>query len=229
MASATRTCSRGMNTRPIFSVANHHADGCGTPPRIDGAAPTRYVGYFENRHGRAGDLRLRPRDQARNAPHGRRRVGACSRGGRRGGPGSDGGGGSSATSSSRPRSSPSSSAWACRHARHPSQPRGTPRGSTRRDLGPATGQGQGQGGGASAVRGPGCRGAGSAAKAEAARSGKAAAGRPTPRDRAWSAYPPNEVRVGGRHTLLSRRTSTYSDRGGQDAVRERLTTNSMRA
>ena len=39
-----------MNTCGIFSVANHHPDGCGQPPWIDDAAPTRYLGYFENQH-----------------------------------------------------------------------------------------------------------------------------------------------------------------------------------
>jgi hypothetical protein len=37
--------------RAIFSVTNHHVEGCGTPPRIDDATPNRYLGYFENEYG----------------------------------------------------------------------------------------------------------------------------------------------------------------------------------
>ena len=40
-----------MSNRPIFSVANHHVDGCGDPPSIDDSTANRYLGYFENEHG----------------------------------------------------------------------------------------------------------------------------------------------------------------------------------
>lgn len=40
-----------MSKKTIFSVANHHVESCGRPPRIDDAAPNRYLGYFENEHG----------------------------------------------------------------------------------------------------------------------------------------------------------------------------------
>lgn len=36
---------------PLFSVSNHHTPGCGDPPRLDGDAPRRYHGYFENQCG----------------------------------------------------------------------------------------------------------------------------------------------------------------------------------
>lgn len=39
-----------MSNRPIFSVANHHVDGCGKPPQIDDSTLDRYLGYFENEH-----------------------------------------------------------------------------------------------------------------------------------------------------------------------------------
>lgn len=38
-------------TRPLFSVSNHHVDGCGRPPEVDGDLPRTYVGYFANRFG----------------------------------------------------------------------------------------------------------------------------------------------------------------------------------
>lgn len=40
-----------MTEPAIFSVTNHHVPGCGTPPRIDDAAPGQYRGYFENEYG----------------------------------------------------------------------------------------------------------------------------------------------------------------------------------
>ncbi len=40
-----------MNQLAIFSITNHHTPACGTPPRIDDAAPPQYRGYFENRYG----------------------------------------------------------------------------------------------------------------------------------------------------------------------------------
>jgi hypothetical protein len=40
-----------MGEKPIFSVTNHHAEGCGAPPHVDDSAPKRYRGYFENEHG----------------------------------------------------------------------------------------------------------------------------------------------------------------------------------
>ena len=40
-----------MSKPPLFSVANHHVDSCGTPPQIDESTPNRYLGYFENEHG----------------------------------------------------------------------------------------------------------------------------------------------------------------------------------
>ena len=36
---------------PLFCVSNHHGAGCGEPPAVDGDAPNRHHGYFENRHG----------------------------------------------------------------------------------------------------------------------------------------------------------------------------------
>jgi len=35
---------------PVFTVSNHHVDGCGKPPRTDGDQPG-YHSYFENEHG----------------------------------------------------------------------------------------------------------------------------------------------------------------------------------
>lgn len=40
-----------MNEHPIFSVTNHHVEGCGKPPQIDDSTRGRYRGYFENEHG----------------------------------------------------------------------------------------------------------------------------------------------------------------------------------
>ncbi|MBU0491766.1 MAG: hypothetical protein KKA73_27530 [Chloroflexi bacterium] len=35
---------------PILQIHNHHAPGCGVPPRIE-EQPGQYVGYFENEYG----------------------------------------------------------------------------------------------------------------------------------------------------------------------------------
>lgn len=35
---------------PILQISNHHAAGCGTPPRIE-ERPGQYLGYFENGYG----------------------------------------------------------------------------------------------------------------------------------------------------------------------------------
>ena len=35
----------------LYSVSNHHRQDAGHSPTIDGDAPERYHGYFENRHG----------------------------------------------------------------------------------------------------------------------------------------------------------------------------------
>lgn len=32
-------------------MSNHHVEGCGKPPEIDGDIRRRYHGYFENEHG----------------------------------------------------------------------------------------------------------------------------------------------------------------------------------
>ena len=36
---------------PLLSVSNHHVETSGEPPRVDGDAPGKYVGYFANEHG----------------------------------------------------------------------------------------------------------------------------------------------------------------------------------
>jgi len=35
----------------LFSVSNHHVEGSGEPPSIDGDQPGFYFGYFANEHG----------------------------------------------------------------------------------------------------------------------------------------------------------------------------------
>jgi len=40
-----------MNLSSIFTVTNHHAEKCGSPPRIDDSALNCYRGYFENERG----------------------------------------------------------------------------------------------------------------------------------------------------------------------------------
>jgi len=40
-----------MNPRAVLSVANHHTDACGSPPRLDELRHGCYLGYFENQHG----------------------------------------------------------------------------------------------------------------------------------------------------------------------------------
>lgn len=35
----------------VFQVRNKHGASSGEPPAIDGNAPSRYYGYFENEHG----------------------------------------------------------------------------------------------------------------------------------------------------------------------------------
>src|SRR5437773_1680307 len=35
----------------IFWVTNHHGAQSGNPPHVDGTAPDRYCGYFQNEHG----------------------------------------------------------------------------------------------------------------------------------------------------------------------------------
>jgi len=35
----------------LFSVSNHHVEGAGEPPFIDGDNPHLYVGYFANEYG----------------------------------------------------------------------------------------------------------------------------------------------------------------------------------
>ena len=35
---------------PIFWVTNHHGVSAGQPPHVDGDAPGKYYGYFQNEH-----------------------------------------------------------------------------------------------------------------------------------------------------------------------------------
>jgi hypothetical protein len=39
------------NELPIFWVGNHHVQGSGSPPHVDGDIRKRYHGYFENEYG----------------------------------------------------------------------------------------------------------------------------------------------------------------------------------
>lgn len=38
-------------SKPLFVVSNHHVQGCGDPPFIDGDRPATYHSYFENQYG----------------------------------------------------------------------------------------------------------------------------------------------------------------------------------
>ena len=41
---------RGLDS-PLFRVSNHHTNGCGQPPAVDGDQPGKYYGYFANQYG----------------------------------------------------------------------------------------------------------------------------------------------------------------------------------
>src|SRR5277367_4034860 len=35
----------------LFSITNHHIEGCGKAPTVDGDTPSHYYGYFKNEYG----------------------------------------------------------------------------------------------------------------------------------------------------------------------------------
>jgi len=37
--------------QPFFCMSNVHVESCGEPPTLSNDRPSRYQGYFENRHG----------------------------------------------------------------------------------------------------------------------------------------------------------------------------------